>query len=427
MMREQFEENLRRLGVRPGSICTVALSGGRDSVVLLHLLKGLELSLRAVHIHHGLRGESADRDAQFCEELCRKWQIPCTILKGDARAYGKARGMSLEEGARAMRYEMLAPYQEEGFLATAHHGDDHAETFFINLYRGSGSAGLSGIPEKRGNLIRPLLPFSRAQISAYAKEEGLSFCMDETNEDSAFLRNFIRKEILPRLNERAEGNFTKGLLASMENLRKEQEALDQWASRIEKCEKDSLKDLPDAVLKRVLDRLNGKPLDRLHFELIANLLRGDALHGQVQMEKDRYFRMEYGRCLFLSKEQEREFPIGLGERVYRGDTMFSIQPWEINTPFTHFSIDCDKIRGNLIFRHRREGDRFCPQGREGSSHLAKRLKNDRLPKSKRDRLWILAEENGRVLWAEGYGADQSAACDGTTKRAYCVEIMREGK
>lgn len=427
MMREQFKENLNRLGVEEGSLLTVALSGGRDSVVLLHLLKELPLSLRAVHVHHGLRGEAADRDARFCQALCEKWQIPCTILSGDARAYGEERGMSLEEGARAMRYELLAPFEKEGFLATAHHGDDNAETFFINLYRGSGSAGLSGIPEKRGNLIRPMLPFSRAQITAYAEKEGLSFCTDETNEDTAFLRNFIRKEILPSLNERAEGNFTKGLLASMENLAMERKALDQWASTINDLDKETLQALPDAVLKRVLDRMKRSPLDRLHFELIADLLRSEKRHGKVQIKGNLYFCMEYGRCRFLSQGEEQEVEAKIGEEISWRDVIFSIRPWEINRAFTNSSIDCDKINSNLIFRHRREGDLFCPQGREGSSHLAKRLKNDRLPKSERDQLWLLAEESGRVLWVEGYGADRAVACDGTTQRAYCVEIIKEGK
>lgn len=427
MMRKQFKENLNRLGVKKGSLLTVALSGGRDSVVLLHLLREMDLSLRAVHIHHGLRGEAADRDALFCQALCEKWQIPFTLLKGDAKAYGKERGMSLEEGARAMRYELLAPYEKEGFLATAHHGDDHAETFFINLYRGSGSAGLRGIPERRGNLIRPLLSFSRAEITAYAEKEGLSFCNDETNEDTIFLRNFLRKEILPALNARAEGNFTKGLLCSMENLAKEQQALDQWAASIQDDKKETLKALPDAVLKRVLDRMKGGPLDRLHFDLIKDLLRSEQRHGKVQIEENLYFSMEYGSCLFHAEEKEEEFAPPIGKKINWENQEFYIGPWEINTPFTHFSIDCDKIADNLIFRHRREGDLFLPQGREGSSHLAKRLKNDRVPKTVRDQLWVLAEKSGKVLWVEGYGADRSVACDGTTKQAYCVKIIKEGK
>lgn len=425
MMRERFKENLKILGVCRGDKVTVALSGGRDSVVLLALLRELPIELQAVHIHHGLRGEFADRDAAFCKELCQRWQIPCTILKGDARAYGKERGMSLEEGARAMRYELLAPYEREGYLATAHHGDDQAETFLINLYRGSGSAGLCGMPEKRGNLIRPMLPFSRAQIDEFAKAEGLAFCEDETNEDSAYLRNFLRREILPSLNAREEGNFTKGLLQSMEHLRAEQEALEQWAEQVETDDQQALKALPKAVLKRVLDRMNGAILDRLHFDQIHRMILEDTAHGQVQISRNRYFRKEYGRCLFYSEDELKEVRAKIGGTVAAGGNSFSI--FEINRPFTHFSIDCDKIVGNPVFRRRREGDLFRPAGKGGTSHLQKRLKNDRVPKSRRDALWILADSDDRILWVEGYGADVRVACDGNTKHAFYIEIKKEGK
>lgn len=427
-MRERFSENLARLGVKEGDTLTVALSGGLDSVVLLALLKEQRLCLQAAHVHHGIRGESADRDARFCEALCQSWKIPFTLLKGDAPAFSKERGMSLEEGARAMRYQLLAPFEQEGFLATAHHAGDDAETFFINLYRGSGSAGLSGIPARRGRLIRPLLPFSKEELRLFAVREGFSYCKDETNEDASFLRNFLRLEILPRLDSREEGNFRKGLAASMKHLKEEHEALQSWADSVESDEQRVLCALPAAVLKRVLDRMNGGALSRVHFDEIRALLEGQAQCGRLQIGEGRYFALEYGRCRFYRERSPVELAIRPGERIaYEGEE-FEIYPWEINTPFTKFSIDCDKIGNDLVLRHRREGDLFRPVGSKGStSRLQKRLKNDQMGRSARDALWLLAERSGRVLWVEHYGADASAACDGGTKCAYCIEIKEEGK
>ena len=427
-MKERFLENLARLGVQKEDLITVAFSGGIDSTVLLWLLLEQGFSLQAVHVHHGLRGESADRDAAFCEKLCKEKGIPFTLLKGDAREYALMWGMSIEEGAREMRYELLAPFEEAGFLATAHHQDDAAETFFINLYRGSGSAGLSGIPEKRGNLIRPLLPFSRDEIEGFAKEAGLPFCKDETNEQTIYLRNFLRQEILPRLNGRKEGNFSKGLAASMKHLQEEQQALQAWANSIKTDQKEQLQTLPAAILKRVLDRMNGEALSRVHFDAICVLLSKESGCGRLQISEGRFFALEYGRCRFYDQEAAVELAIRPDASLTYEGNKFEIRSWEINTPFTHFSIDYDKISDDLVLRHRREGDLFRPVAHPGgTSRLLKRLKNDRMGRSQRDALWLLAERNGRVLWVEHYGADQSVACDDKTKRAFCIEIKKEGK
>lgn len=426
-MRARFIENLARLGVKKGDSLTVALSGGADSVVLLFLMKEQQLDLRAAHVHHGIRGESADRDAQFCRDLCQKWNIPFTLLKGDAPRYSKERGLSPEEGAREMRYSLLAPFEQEGFLATAHHGGDNAETFFMNLYRGSGSIGLSGIPERRGNLLRPLLCFSKEEIRSFAKEEGLFYCEDETNEDCAYLRNFLRKEIIPRLESREEGRFGKGLSFAMQHLKEEQEALQCWADSVKTDRQEELKKLPPAILKRVLDRMNGGSLPRQHFDAIRSLLEKGESCGRVQISGPRFFALEYGHCRFYEEQQEIELPIRPNELIQWNGEKFELRSWEINKVFTHFSIDYDKIGNDLILRHRREGDAFRPIGKGGTSQLQKRLKNDKIGRSERDGLWILAERSGRILWVEGYGADQSVACDEATIRAFSMEIKKEGK
>ncbi|MBR6792775.1 MAG: tRNA lysidine(34) synthetase TilS [Clostridia bacterium] len=426
MMREAFQKEWDAFSLPKDCRVTVALSGGMDSVTLLYLLKELparDFSLEAVHVHHGLR-EAADEDAAFCQSLCKEWQIPLTVFRGDARAYAKERGMSLEEGARALRYGFLAPYADGvmNFVATAHHREDRQETFFINLYRGSGSRGLAGIAPRRDGYLRPMLKLPKAELVAFAEAEGLRYVTDETNADTAYLRNFLRHRVLPLLQSREEGDFAKGLSVAMEALREEDEALCQWAEQVQDDKVETLAALPNAVLKRVLDRMNGGPLTRLHFAEIAELIRRMPPAGQVQLAEERYFRLEYGRCVFTDAVGEPCLRAEPGVPVIWKDQQFLVRLEDFNSPFTHFTVDCDKISGNLIFRHKRPGDVFKPAGSGGTSRLQKRLKNDRVPRSRRDALWVLADERDRVVWVEGYGAAEEFCCSSSTKRVYCIEI-----
>src|SRR5258706_6870206 len=174
---------------------TVALSGGVDPVVLLHQLK--ERGVRAIHVHHGL-SPNADAWAEFCRALCRRWRVPLTVKRVSVRRAGEG----LEAAARAARYKALQEV-DAGVIALAHNLDDQAETVLMNLLRGAGARGASGMPERGAlggkTLWRPLLGTSREQILAYAREHGLDWVEDESNADQALTRNFIRRSIGPLL------------------------------------------------------------------------------------------------------------------------------------------------------------------------------------------------------------------------------------
>ena len=428
MMIERFRKSMEGFALPQDSVLTVALSGGSDSVALLHLLKQLPnraFSLQAAHIEHGIRGEASKKDLEFCRALCKEWEIPLHIFEGDAPALAKAQGMSLEEAARNLRYGFLDRFADGRmqFCATAHHREDQAETFFINLYRGSGSGGLSGIKARRGGYLRPLLEFEKSELLSYCQANGLDFVCDETNKDVSYLRNFLRHEILPRLNGREEGNFSEGLAAAMRCLASEEEALAQWAQSIQTDAAEPLAALPDAVLKRVLDRMNGSALSRLHFEQIAALIRQNPPSAQLQLPQGRYFRLEYGKCVFTAPQEAPEMVILPNRQVRWEEWEFLVSSEEINSTFTHFQLDCDKIKGNLILRRKRAGDRFIPaKAGGGTSRLQKRLKNDRVPRTAREQLWVLTNAEGQLIWAEGYGAAKGYAPNEKTKQVYTVKI-----
>lgn len=191
-----------------GSRVLCAVSGGLDSMCLLHALhtwgrdRGIELT--AAHFNHQLR-ETADRDEVFVREVCRQWDIPLTVGRGDVRALAERKGLSLEEAARELRYDFLRRTAEEtdcGEILTAHHADDNAETMLLNLIRGTGIRGLAGIPAARDRVRRPFLEVTRDELAAYAAVHGVPHVEDETNLDpDAAARNLIRLQVMPLLKE----------------------------------------------------------------------------------------------------------------------------------------------------------------------------------------------------------------------------------
>ena len=186
-------------GLSPGSALVCAVSGGADSVALLHCLRALSeelgFSLTAAHFNHCLRGEESDGDEAFVRDLCGKWGIPLTVGRGDAAKRARETGESLEEAARALRHGFLSA--QPGLIATAHNADDQVETVLINLLRGTGLKGLCGMEPQSGRIVRPLLTVTRVEILAYLQENGLSWREDSSNFEDDALRNRLRHHVIP--------------------------------------------------------------------------------------------------------------------------------------------------------------------------------------------------------------------------------------
>ena len=215
-----------------GGCVVCGVSGGVDSMALLELCRrwggtrGVRVT--AAHLHHGLRGETADRDAAFVADWCRAHGIPLTLERADTDGWAAEHGLTVEEAGRQLRYALFrraAEREGAGLILTAHHADDNAETMLLNLCRGTGLAGLTGIPPRRGNIARPLLALTRAEIDAWASENGVPHVEDETNETDFAARNLLRHQVLPvlrQVNPRAAENMARTAAA----LRRENEALE---------------------------------------------------------------------------------------------------------------------------------------------------------------------------------------------------------
>ncbi|MBQ2780159.1 MAG: tRNA lysidine(34) synthetase TilS, partial [Clostridia bacterium] len=187
-----------------GDRVLVALSGGADSVALLHALLSLREELKlteiaAAHLHHGLRGEEADRDLTFVQSLCQEWQVPLVYTCEDVAFFAAAHHLGVEEAGRQVRYAFLQEKANGALIATAHTATDNVETILLHLTRGCGLQGLTGIAPCRDGIIRPLIDCSREEVEAYCRSHALSFVTDSTNADVRYARNRIRHEVLPAL------------------------------------------------------------------------------------------------------------------------------------------------------------------------------------------------------------------------------------
>ncbi len=231
--------------LRAGDRVVAGVSGGADSVCLLHVLVGLReelgLSVRAVHVHHGLRGEEADRDAAFVEKLAAEWDVPCRVVYADVRGYAAGNGLSEEEAGRLLRYRALREEAERmggvGVkIAVGHQKEDQAETILHNLFRGSALKGLAGMAPSAAMdggicIIRPLLGVSRAEIRSYLAENGLSFCEDSTNDTADYTRNRIRR-LLPVIRHDVNAQAVEHILAAGERMAQADAYFEKEAARI---------------------------------------------------------------------------------------------------------------------------------------------------------------------------------------------------
>lgn len=418
-----------------GQSVLCALSGGVDSVVLLHLLLQCGVRVEAAHVEHGIRGESSRRDCRFVQELCKKWGVPLHVIHLDVPAQAAKEGRGIEETARAMRYDFLWKTREARrleTLATAHHLNDQAETVLMHLIRGASPVGLSGMRERDGALIRPLLPFSRAQIEQYAQENHLPHVEDETNADIAYTRNYIRHELIPcmeKLNPRAvEAIGRAAELARRQSDFVRQEALRALRSR-----------MYGAALADVSDLHPG-----LRSEVIAQYLRAQ---GIPEFSAADIVRIEsllaggVGRRVSLGKELFERDTNGVRRVIMEpaGSGRWALHSGENETPLGRFTLrtgkvpknlnlgkyaqvfDADKIRAPLFVRTRRDGDRLALLG-GGKRKLSDILIDKKVPRALRDSvpLIVMGEE---ILWAVGAAPGKTCAVGPESAQALVIEYQ----
>lgn len=327
-----------RLDPLRGEKLLCAVSGGLDSVCLLHYTldwgRKTGTPVYAAHFHHGLRGETADRDEAFVRRICQAWDVPLTVGRGDTRKAAEQAGLSLEEAARDLRYAFLrktAAAQGCTAILTAHHAQDNAETMLLNLIRGTGLKGLCGIPPRRDQMVRIFLDIPRAELAAYAQGHHLSFVEDETNFDpEAADRNFLRLKVMPlllELNPRAVEHMSAAageLRALEESIEPEVQQVCSLALRGQsglRMPLSVLRNLPQPLEGRVFLGLfeklgvGCKDVGRVHLEALSRLVRRGA--GQLDLPYGLTARCEAGQLFFGPREKCPERTTLLPERLCR--------------------------------------------------------------------------------------------------------------
>ncbi|MBR1768985.1 MAG: tRNA lysidine(34) synthetase TilS [Bacteroidales bacterium] len=420
----------------------LAISGGVDSMVMLDLFKRSHYKFSIAHCNFHLRGEESVRDENFVRDFAEKNGIELFVQNFDTFAYMEKEKKSLEMSARDLRYDWFNKLLEEhqfSFLATAHHSDDSAETFIINLLRGTGIAGLHGILPKSGTLIRPLLFASRRNIREYALKHNISFVEDSTNKDNKFTRNKIRNEVVPILRD-ISPNFDTIIRKTIERLR-ETELV--FRSVVEEKKKDILRNEKDYIKISIDEAKNLKPLHIFMYEILSEFgfnetninsvceaLDDNASSGKVFFS-EQYRLLRDRKYLFITKREKEsnqnvyliddyqtnmKNPVSLQIETLR-DLNFIRIPKEKNVAM----LDYDLLKFPLQLRHWKKGDAFVPFGMHGKQKLSDFFTNQKFSILDKENQWLLCSGED-IIWVLGLRIDDRFKITDKTKTIYKIEI-----
>ena len=433
-----------------GCKVVVGLSGGADSVALTHYLlrrkqeRGFYLT--AAHVNHGLRGEEADRDERFVRSFCSRFGVPLQVLHADVSAMAREKSLGIEECGRDVRYSFFRSLcGEGGRIATAHTLSDHAETVLMNLAKGTGTKGLCGIPPVRGNIIRPLLGVTRAEVESYCSFFGLDFVTDSSNLSDDCARNKLRLHTVPVFRE-INPAFEHAVERTTRILRCDEEYFEELAEN-SLCKAalpgggyrlDVLRQIPRAVLMRVIVLAAEKEgRTRLGFDHVAaveNVIReggATVVAGGIRCAVS-------GNALYFEKRREKKtvfwsVPLSHGKANLPDGRSLELRPvdltvlkkqGEINNLLFNNLINYDTIinTGGVV-RNRRPGDAYCPVGRGVTKTLKKLFNEAKIPIGERSGRALL-ECGGKIVWAESFGVSQEACALENSSAA--AEIIIKG-
>ncbi len=456
MLLQKAKETIKKFHMlKKSDSVVVGVSGGADSVALLHVLftlqKEYDLTLQAVHVHHGLRGAEADRDLAFVEQLCQMWQIPCASYYFNVAAEAVRRGVGEEEAGRQLRY--AAFYEEAcgGKIAVAHNRNDQAETVLMRLCRGAGMTGLAGIAPVRGTIIRPLLFCSRKEIEAYCQKEGLDFCDDRTNKMEIYTRNKIRLGLLPWMEREINKGVVEHIARTAQLLAEEEDFLEKAAKKaLEDCmvshregqvvlQKEALKKLHPALRRRTLRR---------GFRLLERDIRDLSFTHMMQLEEllDKETGKQISLALGLGAEiQYDNLRLFLNNMNKTGGYCYEISPKKTifikeTGKFVRISFNAEKNRENpfpvctKVFDYDKIDKALCCRTRQPGDRLSigggheKKLKDfmidEKIPREDRERIPLIAC-GAEILWVVGYRTAEKFSVDETTKNILSIQIWEE--
>ena len=449
-MQEKVKNTMAQFHMFPkGAKIIAGLSGGADSVALVHILSRMqaemEWELTAVHIHHGLRGEEADGDRDFSVDFCEKLGIPCVVRQFDVKKEAAKRGLGEEETGRLLRYEVFQELAgEDGYIAVAHHQKDQAETMLMRLCRGTGLTGLTAMAPMRGNICRPLLGCGRDEIEAYCKEHGLTWREDSSNGQEKYTRNKLRRQVLPVLEE-INPRAVFHMAETAELLSVEEDFLEQQAevcyqeavlpsSEGEVCLcRNKLREMHPAMRKRVLRKglsfFLQQNVSQVHIEALEDLLQKET--GKIRTFPEDICGENRYETLVLSRKKEGVsgycYALIPGQETQIPEAGLEISVWitnknvEISKDICTKIFDCDKIDQILFCRTRKTGDMI--RLKNGRKKIKDLFIDEKLPREERETYPLITGEE-EVLWVPGLRVSEYAVVSEETKRFLCIRMRR---
>ncbi|APY07374.1 tRNA lysidine(34) synthetase TilS [Winogradskyella sp. J14-2] len=420
----------------------IAISGGIDSVVLAYLCHKLNFNFALAHCNFNLRGKESDVDEAFVLELGEQLNVEVFIQNFDTEVYAEENKCSIQMAARELRYDWFSELAQQlnfDYILTAHHADDNLETFLINFTRGTGLNGLTGIPALNDNIARPLLPFSRAIIEAYAKAEHITWREDLSNTSRKYLRNKLRHDVVPILKE-----INPQLLDSFQNtLKYLNDTADIVEESLNAVAKRAITDIDENHITFKVSEFKKVNNPKAYlFEMfkdygfsawndVVNLL--DAETGKYvtssthKLTKHREFLILTNCHSELVSESQSGLSLTKSDikagqvQTPRGILFFDESDALKDNTQTTVYVDLEKLKYPLELRPWQTGDVFYPIGMKGKKKVSKYLKDEKLTPIEKENTWVLTSEN-KIVWIVGRRADERFKVTGQTKKILKIEL-----
>ncbi|WP_370513793.1 tRNA lysidine(34) synthetase TilS [Flavobacterium sp. LMO8] len=412
----------------------IAVSGGIDSMVLLHLFQHFQFSFGVLHCNFKLRGEESDADMRFIHDYCEENNIQLRIGFFETEMIAKELKESIQVTARKLRYNWFYEQMVENdvqFVATAHHLDDSLETFLINLSRGTGIDGLTGIPEINDQIIRPLLPFSREEIEQYAKVNNIQWREDASNATTKYLRNKLRHDVVPILKE-INPEFLSSFQKTISHLNDTKGMADDASYIVYKEVATEIEDTINFDLNKLLQIPNYKTylhsfLKQYDFTAWNDIYDLVTAQSGKQVFSNTHVLLKDRNKLILSERKAAS-----NNEVYFIDSIESKVNIPLKLSFTRFSggknvnancifVDKDKIKFPLTIRKWQDGDYFYPFGMTGKKKLSKYFKDEKFSLLDKENQWLLCSAD-QIVWVIGKRADNRFKTQKTTQNIIKIEV-----
>lgn len=410
----------------------LAVSGGADSMVLLHLFRVSGLEFHVAHINYHFRGEDSNLDQKVAEDFCKKHHLKFHLK--DVSEKEKSDMKSLQNWAREIRYDFFFNILEKekiDYIVTAHHLNDELETFIINLSRGSGIKGLSGIPKNENQILRPFLNYTKEEIYAYAKENNLDFREDKSNKKDDYLRNKIRNHISPKLIETQENfliNFGKSLSYLHQTKNFVEEKIEEIFHKIS-SENNQVLVIDKSKLFAESDFVRFEILRKFGFEDEKEILKITKAETGKVFHSKKYTLIIERKNLTLTKKTAFE-------KLETDNEIILPQESEINlndfidldnlNDFSHKSevwkFDTELLKFPLKLRKKQDGDLFFPVKMKGSKKIGKFLKDKKIPILVKEKLWLLCDAENQVLGIIPYRQDRRYMASPETEKTTKINI-----